>query len=285
MSKLTELRGKYSKITENTFNRLFDGDKTPTKKYAEFLLSAWNKKSGSFGGAKGVNDYIKLVNDFENLLPFIDNKDIYSYPTYNSIVSVVKVAVDEKIQKGFDRDGNILVIEETKEHILLIPKTHIGSLKYGSNTKWCTSSATNPSTFKQYTDRGYLIYLIDKTNKKSNNLNKIAFYLTTKTNILSQTIIIYNQIDVQINEQELISGGWGINIIGDILSKIRSYLYIYNQQESVRGDIKKTLMTLNGIRYDDFFNSLHILNFNPELIDELKSAFGMVKECTKKIVV
>ena len=53
MSKIETLRGKFPQITEQTFNRLFNGDRTPTKKYAEFLLSAWNKKGTTYGGLRG----------------------------------------------------------------------------------------------------------------------------------------------------------------------------------------------------------------------------------------
>lgn len=38
MSKIDELRNKYSGITNQIFEKFVDGDTTPTKKYLEFLL-------------------------------------------------------------------------------------------------------------------------------------------------------------------------------------------------------------------------------------------------------
>lgn len=283
MAKIETLRVKYPNMTEQTFNRLFNGDNTPTKKYAEFLLSSWNKKGSSYGGLKGVDDYIRLVNNFEGLLPYIDNKDIYSYPDIPSVVSAVKIAEVEKNEKTFNRNDHIMVIEETEDYIFLIPKTHVGSLKYGANTKWCTASATNPGTFKQYIDRGFLAYLIDKNNKKTNNQNKLAFYFTNKNNLLTQQVVIYNQLDTTISEDDMIRSGWDILLLGDLITKLRTSLFEYKQQEKVRVEVSKTMQQLNQINYDSFFQDLKTLRVNPENIEELRSALGMVKSSIKKI--
>jgi len=283
MAKIDTLRSKFSNMTEQTFNRLFNGDNTPTKKYAEFLLSSWNKKGTSYGGLKGVDDYIRLVNSFEELLPYIDNKDIYSYPDIPSVVSAVKIAEVEKSEKSFNKNDHIMVIDETEDYIFLIPKTHVGSLKYGANTKWCTASATNPGTFKQYIDRGFLAYLIDKNNKKTNNQNKLAFYFTNKNNLLTQQVVIYNQLDTTISEDDMIRSGWDILLLGDLITKLRTSLFEYKQQEKVRVEVSKTMQQLNQINYDSFFQALRTLRVNPENIEELRSALGMVKSSIKKI--
>jgi len=283
MAKIETLRAKYPNMTEQTFNRLFNGDNTPTKKYAEFLLSSWNKKGTSYGGLKGVDDYIRLVNSFEELLPYIDNKDIYSYPDIPSVVSAVKIAEVEKSEKSFNKNDHIMVIEETEDYIFLIPKTHVGSLKYGANTKWCTASATNPGTFKQYIDRGFLAYLIDKNNKKTNNQNKLAFYFTNKNNLLTQQVVIYNQLDTTISEDDMIRSGWDILLLGDLITKLRTSLFEYKQQEKVRVEVSKTMQQLNQINYDSFFQALRTLRVNPENIEELRNALGAVKNSIKKI--
>ena len=285
MSKREDLRKKFSNIPETTFNRLFDGDKTATKKYAEFLISAWFKRGSIYGGLKSVDNYIELVDNFELFLPYIENKDIYSYTTINQLLSVVKIAEMEKNEKNFNRDENIHVIEETDEYIFLIPKTHLGSLKYGSNTKWCTAAANNPSTFKQYIDRGFLAYLVDKKNKKTNNTSKIAFHFNNKENLLTQVIVIYNQIDNVINESQLIQGGWDITLLSSLISKLRTFLFEYKEQEKVRVDVVKVVQQLNQINYDNFFNALSILRVNSDDVQELKTALGLVKSSMKKIKV
>lgn len=283
MAKIETLRQKFPNLTEQTFSRLFEGDKTSTKKYAEFLLSAWNRKGTNYGGLRGVDDYIKLVENFEKLLPYIDNKDIYSYGDIQSIVAVVKIAQAEKDEKSFDKDEHISVIEETEDYIFLIPKTHVGSLKYGSNTKWCTASSTNPGTFKSYTDRGFLAYLVDKKNKKTNNQNKLAFYFTNKENLLTQVIQIFNQLDSTVNENQVIQSGWDIMLLSNLITKLRTFLFEYKEQEKVRVEVTKTIQQLNQINYDNLFATLNTLKVNPENIEELRNALGVVKNTMKKI--
>lgn len=285
MAKIETLKAKFPNITEQTFIRLFEGDKTSTKKYAEFLLSAWNRKGTNYGGLRGVDDYIKLVENFEKLLPYIENKDIYSYGDIQSIVGVVKIAEAEKNEKSFDRDEHISVIEETEDYIFLIPKTHIGSLKYGSNTKWCTAASTSPGTFKSYIDRGFLAYLVDKKNKKTNNQNKLAFYFTNKENLLTQVIQIFNQQDSLVNENQVIQSGWDIMLLSKLITKLRTFLFEFKEQEKVRVEVSKTIQQLNQINYDNFFNALNTLKINPENVEELKNALGLVKTSMKKIKV
>lgn len=285
MAKIETLKAKFPNITEQTFIRLFEGDKTSTKKYAEFLLSAWNRKGTNYGGLRGVDDYIKLVENFEKLTHYIDNKDIYSYGDIQSIVGVVKIAEAEKNEKSFDRDEHISVIEETEDYIFLIPKTHIGSLKYGSNTKWCTAASTSPGTFKSYIDRGFLAYLVDKKNKKTNNQNKLAFYFTNKENLLTQVIQIFNQLDSLVNENQVIQSGWDIMLLSNLITKLRVFLFEFKEKEKVRVEVSKTIQQLNQINYDNFFNALNTLKINPENVEELKNALGLVKTSMKKIKV
>lgn len=285
MAKIETLKAKFPNITEQTFIRLFEGDKTSTKKYAEFLLSAWNRKGTNYGGLRGVDDYIKLVENFEKLTPYIDNKDIYSYGDIQSIVGVVKIAEAEKNEKSFDKDEHISVIEETEDYIFLIPKTHVGSLKYGSNTKWCTAASTSPGTFKSYIDRGFLAYLVDKKNKKTNNQNKLAFYFTNKENLLTQVIQIFNQLDSTVNENQVIQSGWDIMLLSNLITKLRVFLFEFKEKEKVRVEVSKTMQQLNQINYDNFFNALNTLKINPENIEELKNALGLVKTSMKKIKV
>ena len=285
MAKIETLKAKFPNITEQTFIRLFEGDKTSTKKYAEFLLSAWNRKGTNYGGLRGVDDYIKLVENFEKLTPYIDNKDIYSYGDIQSIVGVVKIAETEKNEKSFDKDEHISVIEETEDYIFLIPKTHVGSLKYGSNTKWCTAASTSPGTFKSYIDRGFLAYLVDKKNKKTNNQNKLAFYFTNKENLLTQVIQIFNQLDSTVNENQVIQSGWDIMLLSNLITKLRVFLFEFKEKEKVRVEVSKTIQQLNQINYDNFFNALNTLKINPENVEELKNALGLVKTSMKKIKV
>ena len=53
-------------------------------------------------------------------------------------------------------------ILRTKKWLILKPLSLKSSLKYGHNTKWCTSSKENPLTFYNYSKEGILIYIIER---------------------------------------------------------------------------------------------------------------------------
>jgi hypothetical protein len=58
-------------------------------------------------------------------------------------------------------------ILRTKKWLVIKPLSLKSSLKYGYNTKWCTSSKENPITFYNYSKEGILIYIIEReTNTK-----------------------------------------------------------------------------------------------------------------------
>ena len=57
------------------------------------------------------------------------------------------------------KDKEIL---RTKKWLVVKPLSLKSSLKYGYNTKWCTSSKENPITFYNYSKEGILIYIIER---------------------------------------------------------------------------------------------------------------------------
>ena len=51
---------------------------------------------------------------------------------------------------------------ETDEWLVLKPLSYQASVKYGSGTKWCTSSKNESEYYFRYSKRGILIYCINK---------------------------------------------------------------------------------------------------------------------------
>ena len=143
MGKIETLKERFPKIREVSFDRIVKEDLTPTKKYLEIMLKFWSKKN------EQNQDYItsikhmgNTIKKFEELLPYIVNKDIYSshYYRFSVVEQTVFDAEKIKIDKTFVKEDNVDVIFEDDKTMLLRPLTHIGSLKYGSDAKWCTAS-------------------------------------------------------------------------------------------------------------------------------------------------
>ena len=66
------------------------------------------------------------------------------------------------ISQGKDLEKQVKVVLDTEEWLLLRPLTFQSSRKYGSNTKWCTTQENNPDYFMKYSNKGVLIYCINK---------------------------------------------------------------------------------------------------------------------------
>jgi hypothetical protein len=258
MSKVEELRAKYPKITAATFNKFVDGDKTKTKKYLPFMLKTWDNKTSEITNSIHL---IQLVNMFDELLPYIENKDIYhkDYENITYFLEVLNKAMVDKEEKTFNKEEHIEVIEETDDYILLRPKTHKGSLKYGANTKWCTASKTNQSTFTSYARTGYLVYLISKKDMGA-NFSKIAFYLRKDDDSFTGTIECYNVLDRQISAETIIkSEEWSPDVIFKIMSIIRLNGYRYQKIIKSKDVIDDTIRGLSYINFEELTESITLL--------------------------
>jgi len=260
MSKIEELRAKYPKITQSTFDKLVDGDKTPTKKYAEYMVKMWARKNEGHSYISSTSKLIEEVSDFDSLLPYIEVKDIYNqiYLNYDKLRVINETARNAKDEKNFVREDHIIVLEETEDYLFLIPKTHRGSLKYGANTKWCTASRNNESTFRNYKNRGCLAYLIDKTNKRGHNLAKVAFYMS-KENALFSDIDVFNMADTNVRDTHLISGGWKFDELTRINFIFRSFAHEWEKTRKARIEVEKVAAVLYSIDFESLKKSMSVL--------------------------
>jgi hypothetical protein len=284
MSKVTELRAKYPNIIENTFKRFVDGDKTPTKKYLEYLLRSWVDRKTNHA-PNSVDNLIKLVNSFDKIIPYIENKDIYSNE-YKDLL-VLKSAIDKgeqiKEDKTFVRDEHCHVLFENENYLFIRPLTHRGSLKYGSNTKWCVASKTDPQTFKTYTNTGLLVYLIDKTNKTKNLFNKIAFYLRYGKSSFNEKVELFNVIDSRINHDEsFFNNGWDTETIVTSFQMFRTYHHYMTRYKESQDYVKKVTKLIEEIDPVRFEFDLSVVGKNKfeitPLIDKIN---GIHKSLTK----
>ena len=194
MSKEKDLLEKYvgNGITEKAAKELISGDNTPTKKYAQLMITHYIFRKKSSGG-RGVKDIITLFQKFDSLLPYIEKKDIYNnghYPNLDSINSAVKKAEEVKEEKTFNREDHVDVLIDNDDYILVHPFTLRGSQKYGKNTKWCTATSNKHNNyFDSYKQNNFLFYLIRK-KLNDNQWDKVAFCLD-KRNVLTGGISVF----------------------------------------------------------------------------------------------
>lgn len=283
MSKVDELRQKYKSLTNATFQRFVEGDKTKTKKYLPFMLKTWVNRIHLISSS---TELVKLVNMFDELLPYIENKDIYhkDYEDIKYFVDIINLAIDKKEESSFVREEHIKILFESDEYLLLQPKTHRGSCKYGANTKWCTASRNDESTFNGYNKKGFLVYLISKKESFGQNYNKIAFHSRKDNDPLIDAIETYDTLDRKTDAQHLVSSGWEIHDLFQLISIYRANFSNWKRTQIAKEKINESLAIMNGIDFNSLSQAIKIVE-NEQNIDYITEVKNKINEFIKQIPV
>jgi hypothetical protein len=267
MSKVDDLKKKYSQVSTASFSKFVEADTTSTKKYLDFMLKTWEDRKIS-GPYRTTSSIIKDVMKFNDLLPYIENKDIYSkeyYGNYQKLLDVIERAEETREEKYFVKEDHINILLETEEFILLQPKTHKGSMKYGANTKWCTTTKNNESIFKNYTRDGFLAYLIDKTGTKNENYRKVAMYLEFAQGGLNESIKIYDVKDKYAHESHLIASEWEVEKLFQIFTTFRYHFIKTRETKLSRDFVNSFVNTISRLDFTKFESHLSRLDEGGDL--------------------
>jgi hypothetical protein len=89
----------------------------------------------------------------------IENTDVTSYSSWEEIEQAVSLAEVKLIDKALEKQ--IKKVYEDDTWISLRPLSLEASMKYGANTKWCTTTESG-QYYARYSARGILIYNINK---------------------------------------------------------------------------------------------------------------------------
>ena len=252
MSKVEQIKEKYPSIPSRTINSLEKSDKTATKKYLDYMCFLWISLRNS-------KQCFELVTQFDSLLPYIENKDIYS-PFYKDLMSLkntINQAIITKEEKSFVREEHVNVIFENEDYMILIPKTHKGSLKYGASTKWCTASKHHPSTFTNYSNRGLLFYVIRKKTK-GDLYDKVAFFINKQNSVFNE-IEVFKSNDNRSQVRDLMGSSWDFEDIQNIVTTINLYTLHYERYDNAKNNIDKFVKQISNINTKDIEKSFKIL--------------------------
>ena len=104
---------------------------------------------------KSFNKFVEL-----NERGLVDNKDVTSYKTMEDVMNQISIAELKLIDKELEK--LVLKLHEDEEWLIIKPLTYESSKKYGAGTRWCTAADNEDYQFYSYTNRGILIYTINK---------------------------------------------------------------------------------------------------------------------------
>lgn len=280
MSKVEKLKEKYKgSVPTRTFNILAENDITPTKKYLDYMCNQWISVRNS-------STVSKTVMEFDSLLPYIENKDIYSsdYSAFFDLMVAITNAKEVKEEKTFKKEEHVDVIYEDDTVLLLSPKTHRGSLKYGASTKWCTASKEYPGHFTRYKRDGYLYYLIRKQPKNS-EWDKVAFYKSEKD--FTSEVQIYKANDTSISGGNIIKySDWDLTTIMHMHLLIEANIIQHEVLKNAKGYISDVLQKVNSIEGDKLSKMIKIVGVeNTDVIQDLLNTTSKLKEVLDSVKV
>jgi hypothetical protein len=145
----------------------------------------------SFFDSDSLNTLYKFCDYNERGL--IVQNDLSRYKSFDEIKTQTAIA-DLKNEQN-DMSGDIIKLYDTNEWLVLKPLTFLSSRKYGSNTKWCTTSEHNPDYFLKYSEKGILIYCINKLTGY-----KVASFYSLKHN--DPEFSFWTQTDKRVDSME-----------------------------------------------------------------------------------
>lgn len=180
-------------------------DKEDLKKFGPIQLLLMFKFVDTYFNNDDLHNYRKFCEYNERNL--IEQNDLSKYRSFEDIVTQVSIA-DIKVEMK-ELESEVVRVHEDDEWLLVRPTTYLASKKYGSNTKWCTTSENNPEYFLKYAERGVLIYCM---NKKTGY--KVASFYSLKKS--DPEFSFWNQKDEKIESMDSELSDSMLRIIRDV---------------------------------------------------------------------
>lgn len=186
----------------NTFDFI---DKNDLKKFNPIQLLLMYKFTETYFHTEDLLNFKKFCDYNERNL--IDQNDLSTYKSFEDIMTQVNVAEIKVEMKELENE--VIRVHEDEEWLLVRPMTFLASKKYGANTKWCTTSESNPEYFLKYAERGVLIYCM---NKKTGY--KVASFYSLKSS--DPEFSFWNQKDTKIESMDSELSDSMLRIIRDV---------------------------------------------------------------------
>jgi len=117
------------------------------------------------------SDLLNLADDIEyfhqNPSKY-EKKDINQYTSLSDLSDATNQA-KLKLSRKEQKDTGVDKVFEDEDFLILMPKTHKASCRYGSNTRWCVTMRGHSGYYENYFSQGPIFFLIDKRRLEPTN--------------------------------------------------------------------------------------------------------------------
>jgi hypothetical protein len=197
--KKTKHLDEYIKEMKSVIGKKF-GKTEELDKFTDIQFIFFFKFLDTMFREEDLDNFVKFCDLYEKNL--IEKKDLTKYSSFNEIADQVTIAEMKVIEK--EMESQIVKLHQDSEWVVLRPLTYEASKKYGSNTKWCTTSEKEPTYFLKYSKSGILIYVINK---------KTGLKVGCFRSILDNEFSFWNQKDERIDSLQSGLPDFIINVI------------------------------------------------------------------------
>jgi len=131
-----------------------------------------------------IESLLKMADDveyFHKNPSKYEKKDINQYDSLKELEDATNEA-KLKLSRKEQKETGVDKVFEDEDFLILMPKTHKASCRYGSNTRWCVTMRGYSGYYENYFTQGPIFFLIDKrklapTNSMdTQNYYKIAMH-------------------------------------------------------------------------------------------------------------
>ena len=181
----------------------------------------WTTNRGLDRAMQSLNSST-LKNLADDLEHFLKNpskyeiKDINQFDSIDAFQDAADTAKQKLSRKEMKETGVDKVFEDDR-FILLMPKTHKASCRYGARTRWCVTMRDYSGYFENYFGQGPIFFLIDKSQperryspsymQEAENYWKVALHYRPFNGRLDGGGNRALQYSKQMNREEFIDGG------------------------------------------------------------------------------
>jgi len=162
-SRQSDLEDQYPEHVD-TIKRLAAGDPSGNQKYLKWAFETSQKNWIDVSEMiEFIKDFHKNHNKFTPEEKQLKSTDLETYNHLQNKIAEISRERNEKDVQG-EKENDITLLLDNEECIVLIPESHEASIKYGRNTKWCTTSP-DPAEYNHYMRTGGLYYIMNKSEK------------------------------------------------------------------------------------------------------------------------
>lgn len=236
-----------------------------------------------------------LVDDLEHFLKNPSKYEIKDINQFNSIENFQNAAetAKQKLSRKEMKETGVDKVFEDDRFILLMPKTHKASCRYGARTRWCVTMRDYSGYFENYFGQGPIFFLIDKSQparsyspsymQEAENYWKVALHYRPFNGRLDGGGNRALQYSKQMNREEFIDGGnignshidyWNVADDNKKESVVAKYLGGPGRGQTQRAEVilnnlKGAMESYTKKALADYYDSLGNSNEVVEKINEL----------------